>query len=67
MELHELIKNLYGVDKLEGYSDEDIAFLKEMFGDMPEVLEDYYRKAGRTGSTCRTNGFCPNITKNGNG
>ena len=48
MELHELIKNLYGVDKLEGYSDEDIAFLKEMFGDMPEVLEDYYRKAGRT-------------------
>ncbi len=48
MELCELIKNLYGTDKLDGYSDEDIAFLKEMFGDLPEVLEDYYRKAGRT-------------------
>ena len=48
MNVYELIKNLYGVDELAGYSDEDIAFLKEMFGDLPEVLEDYYRKAGRT-------------------
>ena len=48
MELYELIKNLYGTDELDGYSDEDIAFLKEMFGDMPEVMENYYRKAGRT-------------------
>ena len=48
MNVYELIKNLYGVDELAGYSDEDIAFLKEMFGDLPKVLEDYYRKAGRT-------------------
>ena len=48
MDLYELIKNLYGTDELDGYSDEDIAFLKEMFGSLPEVLEDYYRKAGRT-------------------
>ena len=48
MNLYELIKNLYGVDELVGYSDEDIAFLKEMFGDLPKVLEDYYRKAGMT-------------------
>ena len=48
MDLYELIKNLYGTNELDGYSDEDIAFLKEMFGSLPEVLEDYYRKAGRT-------------------
>ncbi len=48
MNVYELIKNLYGIDELAGYSDEDIAFLKERFGNLPEVLEDYYRKAGMT-------------------
>ena len=47
MDLYELVRNLYGVEELKGYSDEDIDFLKEMFGGLPSVLEDYYRKAGR--------------------
>ena len=41
-------KPLYAVDILQGYTEEDIAFLKEMFGTLPQVLEEYYRAAGRT-------------------
>lgn len=44
----ERIRLLYGADRLQGYSDEDIALLKEIFGTLPQVLEDYYRAAGRT-------------------
>jgi hypothetical protein len=39
---------LYAVDKLRGYSDEDINYLKQLFGSLPLVLEDYFRTAGRT-------------------
>lgn len=48
MDLFKLIRKLYGIEELQGYSDEDIIFLKEMFGDIPSVLEEYYLKAGRT-------------------
>lgn len=48
MDLYELIKNLYGTEELKGYTDEDINFLKSVFGEVPAVLEEYCRKAGRT-------------------
>ncbi len=48
MDLYEIMKNLYNIDEFKGYSDDDIVFLKEMFGNLPKVLEDYYRKVGRT-------------------
>ena len=44
----ERIRPLYKVDVLQGYTGEEIAQLKEMFGALPQVLEDYYRIAGRT-------------------
>lgn len=39
---------LYGVTKLQGYREADIAYLKERFGALPPVLEEFYRAAGRT-------------------
>lgn len=44
----EKFKPLYGVDLLQGYTEQDIAGLKEIFGALPQVLEEYYRAAGRT-------------------
>ena len=44
----EMFKPLYAVDTLEGYTENEIAYLKELFGSLPRVLEDYYRAAGRT-------------------
>ena len=44
----ERIKLLYKVNVLQGYTGEEIAQLKDMFGALPQVLEDYYRVAGRT-------------------
>lgn len=44
----EMFKPLYAVDTLEGYTENEIVYLKELFGALPQVLEDYYRAAGRT-------------------
>lgn len=44
----EKFKPLYAVDALEGYAENEIAYLKGLFGALPPVLEDYYRAAGRT-------------------
>lgn len=44
----EKIKPLYGIDELQGYTDADIALLRDRFGVLPQVLEEYYRAAGRT-------------------
>ena len=38
----EMFKSLYAVDTLEGYTENEIAYLKELFGALPQVLEDYY-------------------------
>lgn len=43
-----IIKPLYSVDELEGYSDDEIELLKQQFGVLPSVLEVYYRIAGKT-------------------
>lgn len=47
-EFLEQIKPLYGVDALQGYTDADIELIRDRFGALPQVLEDYYRAAGRT-------------------
>lgn len=44
----EQIKPLYDVDDLQGYTDADIELLYNRFGALPQVLEEYYRAAGRT-------------------
>lgn len=44
----EQIKPLYGTDNLQGYTDADIELLYSRFGALPQVLEEYYRAAGRT-------------------
>lgn len=43
-----LLKQLYAVNELLGYTDEDIRYLKQLFGSLPQVLENYYRIAGNT-------------------
>ena len=35
----EMFKPLYAVDTLEGYTENEIAYLKELFGSLPRVLE----------------------------
>lgn len=42
------IKALYGVEALQGYTEKEIVFVKERFGALPQVLEEYYCTAGRT-------------------
>ena len=44
----EMIRQMYGVSRLHGYTEEEIAFLKQKYGKIPEVLEEYYRTAGKT-------------------
>lgn len=43
-----MLKSLYAVDEFQGYTDEDITYIKQLFGNIPKVLEEYYRTAGRT-------------------
>lgn len=49
-ELYTMLEQLYAVDKLQGYTNQEINYLKQLFGGLPQVLEDYYRTAGRTES-----------------
>lgn len=48
MDMLDSIKRLYGITGCAGYTDEDIAYLKQAFGAIPETLELYYRTFGRT-------------------
>ena len=34
-----MIRNLYAVDVLIGYTEDEISFMKQMFGELPSVLE----------------------------
>ena len=42
------LKQIYSVEEFCGYTDEDIDYIKGLFGNIPKVLEEYYRKAGKT-------------------
>ena len=48
MNLLELFRDLYGVDQPQGCTDEEIAVVKEIFGTIPAVVEDFWRTFGRT-------------------
>lgn len=46
--IQQMIQKLYMPQTLEGYTEAQIAYLKQRFGQLPEVLEQYYRTAGGT-------------------
>lgn len=48
MDLLNLVRSLYAVDSLHGYTDEDVAAMKVRFGALPAVLEEFWCAAGRT-------------------
>ena len=48
MELRELFRTLYSVDHPQGCTDEEINTVKEIFGTLPAVVEDFWRTFGRT-------------------
>ena len=45
---YELIKDLYGITTLTGYSDEEIAELTEGFDEVPAALQDFWKTCGNT-------------------
>jgi hypothetical protein len=48
MDLSVLVRDLYGVDQPQGCTDEEIAAMKERFGAIPAVVEDFWRTFGHT-------------------
>lgn len=48
MELRKLVRDLYGVDQPQGCTEEEISSIKEIFGALPAVVEDFWRTFGRT-------------------
>ncbi len=48
MDLSVLVRDLYGVDQPQGCTDEEIAGMKERFGAIPAVVEDFWRTFGHT-------------------
>jgi hypothetical protein len=48
MDIYEMIKLLYLVEELQGYDESDIVSAKNHFGALPQVVENFWRKAGRT-------------------
>ena len=48
MDLSVLVRDLYGVDQPQGCTDEEIAAMKERFGAIPAVVEEFWRTFGHT-------------------
>lgn len=48
MELRELVRDLYGVAQPQGCTEEEIAAVREIFGALPAVVENFWRTFGRT-------------------
>lgn len=48
--MEKLIKNLYTADSFIGCTEEEIVFMKKMFGALPEVLENFYKMVAKTES-----------------
>lgn len=48
MKLQEIVRDLYGVDQPQGCTEEEIAAVREMFGALPAVVEDFWRTFGHT-------------------
>lgn len=48
MELRKLVRDLYGVDRPQGCTQAEIAGMRERFGAIPAVVEEFWRGFGRT-------------------
>lgn len=48
MDFWESLKQLYAVEELQGYEETEIALVKAHFGALPQVVEEFWRRAGRT-------------------
>ena len=48
MKPQEIVRDLYGVDQPQGCTEEEIAAMKERFGAIPAVVEDFWRTFGHT-------------------
>ena len=46
--VYDWVKKIYAVNELQGYSDEEINYMKQLFGEIPEVVEEFYRVAAKT-------------------
>ncbi len=44
----EMIRQLYGVEELRGYTEEEIAIVKQYFDPLPSVLEEFWKRAACT-------------------
>lgn len=48
MDFWEKLRQLYAVEELQGYTETEIASVKAYFGTLPQVVEEFWRRAGRT-------------------
>lgn len=48
MDFEEMIKQLYAVKELKGYTETEIAPVRAHFGALPRRVEEFWRRAGRT-------------------
>ena len=44
----EMIRQLYAVEELQGYTEEEIAIVKKYFVSIPQAVEEFWRRAART-------------------
>lgn len=42
-----IIKKLFGITESNGFAENEIQVIKDIFGDLPEVFTDYYRELGK--------------------
>ena len=65
----EMFKPLYAVDTLEGYTENEIAYLKELFGPFHGCWRIITAPPDgqRRSTVSRTHGCCRNISRSGNG
>ncbi len=47
-EFWQIVKTLYGVEALQGYTEQEIAQIKNMCGTLPKALEEFYQTAAKT-------------------
>ena len=57
MEIMEMIRQLYSVEELQGYTEDEIAFVKDCFGALPGTVEEFWRRAARTEAIHRVQDF----------
>ncbi len=48
MDYLEMIRRLYAVEELQGYTEEEITIVKKYFDPLPQAVEEFWRRAART-------------------